>query len=70
MPEIFNPNPVIFASSKTSNRKIHVEKGLWLGENDDPILDDLDEVEPIDQDEIFGQSMSAYLGRENFTSML
>jgi hypothetical protein len=60
MPEIFNPNTVIFASSKTSNRKTRVAKSLWLGENDDSMLDDLDEVEPIDQDEIFGQSMSAY----------
>jgi len=51
--EIFNPNPVVFSASKSSGRKVDASAhSLWL---DDTNLsdDETDEVEAIDQDEIF-----------------
>jgi len=53
--EIFNANPTVYASSKPYTRKSHLDSGqsLWTGDAQDG-EDDSDEVEPIDQDEIFG----------------
>lgn len=56
--EIFNPNPIVFSGPKTSSRSKDLSSGkaLWVGEvgAEDK---DLDEVEPIDQDEIFGTQL-------------
>jgi hypothetical protein len=56
MPEIYNPNPTVFASSKSNSRKFALDgrRSLWL---DDPEVDqnDSDQLEPIDQAEVFGQ---------------
>ena len=56
--EIFNPNPVVFAPTK-STRSLPPGvrlNSLWLddGEARDEELDDSNETEAIDQDEIFG----------------
>lgn len=53
--EIFNANPTIYASSKSHTRKSNLDNGrsLWIEDVQD-VEDDSDEVEPIDQDEIFG----------------
>lgn len=58
MPEIFNANPTIYASSKPHTRKSDLDNGhsLWIGDVQNG-EDDSDEVEPIDQDEIFGASI-------------
>lgn len=58
--EVFNPNPTIFAPTK-SHRAAQFAKphSLWLNDEDlDPereIEDESLEVEAIDQDEIFGE---------------
>jgi hypothetical protein len=57
MPEIFNPNPTVFAPLKSSARKPPPTTGLWLREDHEP-SDDSDEMELIDQDEIFGKLLS------------
>lgn len=52
--EIFNPNPVVFSASKNSGRKADVSvHSLWIVDSNQ-IDDETDEVEAIDQDEIFG----------------
>jgi hypothetical protein len=52
--EIFNPNPVVFSASKNSGRKVDVAvHSLWIDDTNQ-IEDETDEVETIDQDEIFG----------------
>ena len=52
--EIFNPNPVVFSASKNSGRKADVSvHSLWIVDAN-KIEDETDEVEAIDQDEIFG----------------
>lgn len=52
--EIFNPNPIVFSSSKPTGRKSDIAaQSLWIDEI--PELDDgVDDVDLIDQDEIFG----------------
>jgi len=55
--EIFNPNPTIFTPSKPLSRASHLESRIWAIEDDaaaPQLMDDSDEVEPIDTDEIFG----------------
>lgn len=55
--EIFNPNPTIFTPSKASTRRrAHLDNSLWPEEENDhdSAIDDSDDVEPIDQEEIFG----------------
>lgn len=53
--EIFNANPTVYAS-KRSTRKSKFEAGqsLWIDEQYQPELSNESEVEPIDEDEIFG----------------
>ena len=59
--EIFNPNPVVFSASKNSGRKADVAvHSLWI-DGTNKIEDETDEVEAIDQDEIFGTGSSPYL---------
>jgi hypothetical protein len=60
MPEIFNPNPTIFAtpSKLSSRRKASLGDSLWDEENDHDSINDTDDIEPIDQEEIFGASLS------------
>lgn len=53
--EIFNANPTIYAPSKPHTRSSDLDKGqsLWIGDAHHE-EDDSDEIEPIDQDEVFG----------------
>ena len=54
--EIFNPNPVIFSASKSSGRKVNTSvHSLWMDDVNQSD-DETDEVEAIDQDEIFGNT--------------
>ena len=57
--KIFNANPTIYAPSKPYTRTSNLGNGrsLWIGDAQD-VEDDSDEVEPIDQDEIFGTDPS------------
>ena len=58
--EIFNPNPVIFSASKNSGRKADVSvHSLWI-DDENQFEDETDEVEVIDQDEIFGITHSEH----------
>jgi len=57
--EIFNPNPVVF-STKTSGRKIDLTAhSLWLNEAATSEVD-ADDIDQIDQDEIFGKYSIAF----------
>ena len=52
--EIFNPNPTVFSPSKPISRKSDTSaQSLWMGDAS-KIDDSTDEVELIDQDEIYG----------------
>lgn len=52
--EIFNPNPVVFSTSKSSARKLDASfHSLWMDDTNQ-FDDERDEAEPIDQNEIFG----------------
>ena len=61
--EVFNPNPTIFAPTK-SHRAAQFAKphSLWLNDADSDqdreYEDDSNDVEAIDQDEIFGELAS------------
>jgi len=57
--EIFNANPTVYAPSKPYSRKTEL-RSLWIGDTQDED-DDSDEVEVIDQDEIFGAYISTSL---------
>lgn len=52
---IFNENPTIYISRKSA-RKSRFETGqsLWVDEDEDEDRSSSTDVEPIDQDEIFG----------------
>ena len=54
--EIFNPNPVVFTSSKALSQKRPDGRSLWLTDSlaSDEDTDGSDDAEPIDQDEVFG----------------
>jgi hypothetical protein len=55
--EVFNPNPTVFSPVKRAGRKPYLSgHSLWIDETEEP--DNEDEVEPIDQDEIFGGYVS------------
>ena len=52
--EIFNPNPTVFSAVKTTGRKSDIlAQNLWI-DDDAGSDDDLNGVDPIDQDEIYG----------------
>lgn len=52
--EIFNPNPVVFAPTKSLGRKSELlSQSLWFDEHTSSD-DEADDVELIDQDEVFG----------------
>lgn len=54
--EIFNPNPVIFTKAKGAGRQADLlANSLWINENTTSD-DEADDVEEIDQDEIYGAS--------------
>jgi len=54
--EVFNPNPTVFSPGKPVGRKSDLSAySLWINDVAEP-EDATDEVEPIDQDEIFGRS--------------
>ncbi|EPQ58560.1 hypothetical protein GLOTRDRAFT_57634 [Gloeophyllum trabeum ATCC 11539] len=50
--EAYNPNPTVYKSAKTIRKSGAKEGSLWLVEDEENI-EDSDEVEPLDQDEIF-----------------
>lgn len=51
--EIFNPNPTVFSTKPTVRKSDLSKQSLWI--NEKAIAEDfLDDVDPIDQDEIFG----------------
>ncbi|KZT28663.1 FAM96B protein [Neolentinus lepideus HHB14362 ss-1] len=51
--EAYNPNPTVRKSAKQIGRKSALqEESLWLVENEENV-EETDEVEPLDQDEIF-----------------
>lgn len=56
--EAFNPNPIVFAPTKSARSlPLGVRlNSLWLEDDEqrDDDLDDSNETEAIDQDEIFG----------------
>ena len=55
--EVFNPNPTIFVPTKSRHAQFAKPHSLWLNDPDleqDTDEDSSDEVEDIDQDEIFG----------------
>lgn len=54
MPEIYNANPTIFATSKTSKLALAASKSLWPDDSNDTLDNENEEEEPIDADEIFG----------------
>jgi hypothetical protein len=55
--EVFNPNPTVFSLAKPIGRKSDLPSySLWMHEVADT-EDAADEIEPIDQDEIFGRSI-------------
>lgn len=56
--EVFNPNPVVFSPTKTLGRKSElIAQSLWI---DEPTSsdDETEGVEAIDQDEIFGTTLT------------
>ncbi len=54
MPEIYNANPTVFVTSKTSKLALAASKSLWPDDSNDTLQNENDEEEPIDADEIFG----------------
>jgi hypothetical protein len=52
--EIFNPNPVVFSTSKAQRRTEVSPHSLWLTDDSQKEVEPDDSVEPIDQEEIFG----------------
>ncbi|KAF8968408.1 hypothetical protein BDZ97DRAFT_1800445 [Flammula alnicola] len=58
--EIFNPNPVVFSTSKAAGRQADIlTHSLWINDTSSS-EDEADEVEAIDQDEIFDLIRSIY----------
>ncbi|KAK7449610.1 Protein ae7 [Stygiomarasmius scandens] len=52
--EIFNPNPTIFRTEKVSSSRLAQKKSLWIDDEEDTDIDEENnEIEAIDQDEIF-----------------
>ena len=66
--EVYNANPTIFATSKTSRSQL-VSHSLWIDEADAPRYGESDEVEPIDSDEIFGACQWTFPHMPAFTLM-
>lgn len=48
----FNANPIIYTSTKAHKAALPSKKSIWISDEDEE--DESDEVEPIDQDEVFG----------------
>lgn len=56
--EIYNPNPTVFSPAKQHSRKFDAAfHSLWLNASPEG-ADDAQEVELIDQDEVFGRSIT------------
>lgn len=58
--QIFNANPTVYVSRKAARRsRFETGQSLWVDADDDEDgSGNDDDVEPIDQDEIFGNSCS------------
>lgn len=71
MPEIFNPNPVVFSTPKASVRKTDLPAhSLWINDDSKSEIDADDAVEPIDQDEIFGEDASSLVNATSSETFL
>ncbi|KXN91211.1 hypothetical protein AN958_02244 [Leucoagaricus sp. SymC.cos] len=58
--EVFNPNPVVFSPTKSIGRKSELlAQSLWIDEQTSSD-NDIDDVELIDQDEVFDLIRSIY----------
>jgi len=53
--EIFNPNPVVFSTTKAQRRTELSPHSLWVDDDGQDEVESDNSVEPIDQDEIFGK---------------
>ena len=51
--QVFNANPTVYTSSKSHKTKSGLSSKLWIDDVEEED-DESDEVEPIDQDEVFG----------------
>lgn len=57
--EIYNPNPTVFSPAKQHSRKFDAAfQSLWINASQER-GDDVGEVELIDQDEVFGISITS-----------
>ena len=52
--QVFNPNPIVFSTSKAQRTTEISPHSLWLNDDDQLQVESDDSVEPIDQEEIFG----------------
>jgi hypothetical protein len=53
--EVFNPNPIVFSPIKSLGRRSELlAQSLWIGEPTSSD-DEADDLELIDQDEVFGE---------------
>ncbi len=56
--EMYNPNPTVFSPAKHHGRKLDSNfQSIWLNASPEG-ADDAEEVEPIDQDEVFGTPLT------------
>jgi hypothetical protein len=66
--EVFNPNPTIFVPTKSRHTQFAKPHSIWLTDPDSIHIreeeEDSDEVEQIDQDEIFGMSSTHILKQQ------
>jgi hypothetical protein len=52
--EVFNPNPIVFSTSKAQRRTEISPHSLWVNDDSQDEIEPDNSVEPIDQEEIFG----------------
>ena len=55
--EIFNPNPTVFSTTKAQRRFELSPHSLWVGDDAQDEFEPDNSVEPIDQEEIFGNHL-------------
>ena len=55
--EIFNPNPTVFSTTKAQRRFELSPHSLWVGDDAQNEIEPDNSVEPIDQEEIFGNHL-------------
>jgi hypothetical protein len=56
--EMYNPNPTVFSPTKHHGRKLDTNfQSIWLNASPEGAYN-AEEVEPIDQDEVFGMPLT------------